>query len=280
MFEMSRWKQQFDSHPFQANWVSLKEVLREAEIQDLSIPAAVAELARLKKVIFFLDAILGDIDPELIPLAILDASDQQARQCLADVQAFSANQSSTNLQSANACADNLLSLIRPYMLTTGKVAAKLAGAAQEYSSTFSALLESFSSSVGDTLAEIASSKEAIGAKEREAEKIVSVLLSQKARLVGDGASEFGEIGAVDNKIHDFEEKYREIMRLHEKVFEGSRHEDPIKDSIFEAASEAKERNSAILSLKEKSEEVVKQLRDFHGIVYGVPGEDGSMGGRS
>ncbi|HEY8097966.1 MAG TPA: hypothetical protein VIE65_18055, partial [Methylobacter sp.] len=62
---MSRWVDQFENHAFQSEWIKLKEALDEATLDDKTITTSVTELARLKKVISYLDGMIKSIDPEL-----------------------------------------------------------------------------------------------------------------------------------------------------------------------------------------------------------------------
>lgn len=70
---MSRWVQQFENHAFNAVWSELVANLKTAKVDDQTIVTSVQELARLKKVISFIDKMIESIDPELIPLTTWDA---------------------------------------------------------------------------------------------------------------------------------------------------------------------------------------------------------------
>lgn len=59
---MSRWTESFKSHPFQAEWDTLKSELESAHVDDQTVVTSVQELARLKRVVAFIDSILFSIE--------------------------------------------------------------------------------------------------------------------------------------------------------------------------------------------------------------------------
>jgi hypothetical protein len=73
---MTRWNDQFQSHAFWASWIALKTVLADEELITSEDEAAHKEVARLNKVTAYIDAVLEQVDPELMPMAQLDAFNQ------------------------------------------------------------------------------------------------------------------------------------------------------------------------------------------------------------
>lgn len=65
---MSRWLDEFKAHAFQGTWTTLKSELDKATIDDETIFTSVNELARLKKVITYLNGMIEGIDHELVPM--------------------------------------------------------------------------------------------------------------------------------------------------------------------------------------------------------------------
>ena len=85
---MSRWVQQYENHPFRKIWERLLEDLNSVSVDDQSIVTSVQELARLKKVVIFIDEMVSSIDPELIPLSIWDSFNSQATSCSQQIAKF------------------------------------------------------------------------------------------------------------------------------------------------------------------------------------------------
>lgn len=118
---MSRWIDQFNLHPFQTIWQQLKGDLSIAKIDDQTVITDVTELARLKKVVAYIDGMIQSIDPELVPSTTWDSFNDQATNCDSQIAAYNTNRNIGHLQNANNHADNLLTYIRPYMVVNGKV---------------------------------------------------------------------------------------------------------------------------------------------------------------
>lgn len=118
---MSRWIDQFETHTFQSEWNKLKEALDEATFDDETVITSVTELARLKKVISYLDGMIKSIDPELVPLNIWDQFNQQSVNCFNQIVSFNSNKDIGHIANANANADNLLTYIRPYMVAVRRL---------------------------------------------------------------------------------------------------------------------------------------------------------------
>ena len=76
---MSRWIDSFSNHAFNATWEDLKTQLQKSEV-DETIIASVEELARLKKIIAFIDNALYSLEPELVPLSFLDNFNKNIKQ--------------------------------------------------------------------------------------------------------------------------------------------------------------------------------------------------------
>ena len=85
---MSRWTAEFAQHPFQATWKALKEELVAIEIDDQTITTSVYELARLKRVVGYLDELIAGIDPEITPNGIWGSFHSQADAALQQVRAY------------------------------------------------------------------------------------------------------------------------------------------------------------------------------------------------
>lgn len=140
---MSRWIDTFDSHAFRPIWNQLKSTLEETEVDDETIFTSVLELSRLKKVVQFVDDLLDNIDPELVPLSTWDNFQEQAAPCLEQISAFNSSRNIRNIMRANAHADNLVTYVRPYVVAVSKAGKAMQSALRSYSETVDTYLQSF-----------------------------------------------------------------------------------------------------------------------------------------
>ena len=103
---MSRWIDSFSNHAFNATWEDLKTQLEKSEV-DETIISNVEELARLKKVIAFIDNTLNNMEPELVPLSFLGDLNNQISECRNQISNYNSSKNIDYITSANAYADNL-----------------------------------------------------------------------------------------------------------------------------------------------------------------------------
>jgi len=131
---MSRWNDAFESHAFKTSWNSINELLASEDFITGEAEGVGIEVARLKKVIAYIDGVIEQIDPELMPFNILDGMNQHSTQCLQQLNAFQGNQNVGHLQNANTNIDAVLSLIgtTPFILS-GYQKGSLSKAANAYS---------------------------------------------------------------------------------------------------------------------------------------------------
>lgn len=140
---MSRWQTEFDSHAFQPTWKSLVEKANATTIDDKTVLTSVEELARLQKVITFLQRIIANADIELIPLSMWTLFNQQATSCLNEITAYENNRNIAHIQNANTHADNLLSYLKPYEIPSEKVGDTYQAAFTAYAATIEAYTKRF-----------------------------------------------------------------------------------------------------------------------------------------
>lgn len=150
---MSRWITNFENHNFKKIWDNLKNSLEQSKANE-NIPTEVQELARLKKVVAYLDSSMNNIDPELFPANLLTSCEQQTNNCLSHVNNFNSNKNIGHITNANNHVDNLLTYIRPYMITDGAMKKTLLASVRAYNKEMEKSLSSFNDTVKEELDEI------------------------------------------------------------------------------------------------------------------------------
>lgn len=98
---MSKWIEKFSAHPFYGVWKSLQNLLVDEEIDERLNDDSVQDVARLRKVISYLNGIIENIDPELTPFNHLTNIQNAAQTCFNELNAFKGNGNVAHLQNAN-----------------------------------------------------------------------------------------------------------------------------------------------------------------------------------
>jgi len=274
---MSKWIDQFEAHPFQATWVTLKERLDKSIIDDETVVTSVVELARLKKVVTYLDGLIENVDPELVPMSTWNAFNDQAVASMNEIHNFNSNRNIAHLVQANAHADNLLTYVRPYMVLPNESLAAMKRASTVYAKELEKQVVNFQQKAATTISEIKEIKE-------NSASFLSEIVSTKDAVDEFETLLFGangdsgvqtDITQLSNKI---EELHDEVAEFHKELLLGDDESTAIKDDLDSAKESIVEDQVEIEALLSSINTKVKQLAEFHTIIFGhkeAEGEGGS-----
>lgn len=133
---MSRWTEAFQNHAFRTSWNSLSVLINDEGLEHKDSEAAVKEVARARKVMKYIDSVMEQVDPELMPLALLETLNQHATNGISEANNFKANQNIGHMQNVNSYLDSALVLFSqtPFILSAQQKGA-VSKAASAYSET-------------------------------------------------------------------------------------------------------------------------------------------------
>ncbi len=176
---MSRWNDQFQGHAFRATWNSLKTVLGEEDLEKNNNEAAIKEIARIRKVVAYIDSVMEQVDPELVPLTHLDSINQHSSNCLQQVNAFKGNQNIGHLHNANTHIDSVIVLFSqtPFAIL-GQQKGGLAKAAAAYAGALDQHLNRLNQAVNNEIEAVKSNVAKIQTGITENEKTLGNLNTQ------------------------------------------------------------------------------------------------------
>lgn len=277
---MSRWIEGFNAHPFQESWKALQTNLDESSIDDPTVITSVQELARLKKVVVYLDGIIKGLDPELIPSSTWGNFASQADACNAQIENFNNNKNIEHITQANDHADNLLTYVRPYMILEGDIADALQKSMKSYARSVDQYGESIQKNTARHVDQIRDYKEKGDALFEAIESTKNTIDEYGDQLFG-ADDDSGIKDEIESLVEDFNEKYARLNEFHTKILIGNENETSTKKSIQDA-------KSSIISDREKVESIlasvdvqVKELEKFHIKMFGdMADDDEIVGGMS
>jgi hypothetical protein len=271
---MSRWQEQFDNHPFQQIWTNLKDIIEVTKVDDESIVTNTEELARLIKVLKFVDALIEASDPELVPLTTWTTFQSQCQACLQEVTNYNNNRNIQHIINANANADNLLTYVRPYVVESGKAAKAAQTGFREYSSVVTKGLENFKIQASEYLNEFQGYRSSTEEKYEEL-KVLHTEISalRKEYFEGTDSEE-----ALEDKINSMftttNEHYSKITEYHTALLDNG--SDSIQAIIAEAKTDSEENKEAIESLLHDTEKKLNELKVFYKDIYGSEDVEGKL----
>lgn len=275
---MSRWIERYKAHPFHEVWTSLKQDLSASKVDDTTVLTSVTELARLKKVVAYLDGLLKSIDPELVPITIWDNFNEQATSCANQIATFRQRKDISAVQTANSHADNLLTYLRPYMVVTGRVGNALRDSVMAYSSAMTQQIDAFRITSSVAVNEIKGLVD-----ESQKLKIDIENVDGSARTIGEELTALRlDVTEKGNDITEtFSEARLKVERLrefHDKTLVGSEEEPSLRKEMSDAVEFAKQQRKAISEQIVKIDGVVDNLTGFHTKIFGPLDSDGKRAG--
>ena len=258
---MSRWIDNFDNYAFKITWEDLKNKLDEATI-DETVVLNIEELARLKKVVTFVDNALESIDPELISLTLLNSFNTAATATRQEILNYNSNKNIAHLQSANNKLDILLDSVRPYIIYGDKLKKSLLAAIRAYTSEVNKHLEH----IVDTEAEY---KKAQNFRE-EIEEYYDVLFD-------DGEDNESIKLQIATLLENTEAEHEEINKFYNEILNDDENES-IKTTVEEAKKDilrdTEEANEKLVNVSSK----IDNLDKFYIKVFGFEDEEGNITG--
>ena len=277
---MSRWTDSFVNHAFRATWEDFKNQLDESEA-DNTIPTDVQEVARLKKVVAFLDNALENLDPELFPVALLDSYNKQAAECRNQINAFNSNRNIAHITNANKNVDNLLTYIRPYMIHEGSMKKTLLASVRAYNVEMEKSIKKFNELATEKLEEIKTSKDKIDVYEADTKHEYEIVEETRAKidayeilLLGDPEDDTSVKEKIEELKNSFEEKHEKLQELYDEAFVDDEEEEKvsIKTALKKAKTELEEDAGDAKKQLEDIKSEIKNFDTFYDKIFGKPND--------
>lgn len=267
---MTRWIQEFNQHPFKTTWSTLLEVVKQLDVDDQTVITTVQELARLKKVLVFVDGVITNADLELTPKSIWTNCHNQADACLQQAQAYAQNRNPAHLIQANEHADNLLTYVRPYMVAPEQALAAYGDAVQIFAEQVSGYVGAFQTRASEVQTNIAAVLDDAIKQKNEIEAIELRAKQFDAYLYDgvDGNSPADEY--VKSMVSEIKEAHEQTEALRQKLFEGP---DSTATSIKTFETDSSELRNSLATLLDSATKEHKELEHFYERIFGPPRTD-------
>lgn len=277
---MSRYTDNFKTHAFQSRFKDLVSILEKISLGDVSQTNNVAEILRLKKVVVYLGEILASIDPELTPLNIWNDFNQYASSAYSEIVNFQSNGNINHIQNANSYLDNMLNLVRPYLLMKGKAKSVSENLFTEMQKTLNGYIETFQVKADkqvklleDVLIDVKSNSSFIDRVKQKTNEFNHKLLGSD--------NDPGIAASIESTQKDILKKKGEIDALYNKLLVDLPKQPSIQTEIEQFKVIASTDKSDITVIKKDVEKEVSDLKDFYIKIFGkLNDEEERVGGLS
>lgn len=274
---MSRWTEQFIDHPFQGVWKNIIEVSENVDTDDSTVVTSVEEVARLKKVITYLNNLLDACDPELVPESTWENFHSQSNACLQQINNYQNTRNIAHISSANTHLDNLLTYLRPYQVVVGKAAKSASASFVAYTKTINSNLTSFQDEARSILTEIGEYRDKILSEAEESGES-----SERIKELDRSYFDDTEQESLSSKINKFEtqleESYEKIQRYKIELIDGDSDTESISSEIKNALDVAEADSETIKSLMNDVKTKLSDFKNYYTDVFGLRNDEGEFEG--
>lgn len=262
---MTRWIQEFEQHPFKTTWAALVEAINTLEVDDATVATTVEELARLKKVLSFLDRVIANMDLELTPKSVWSSCNSQTDACLQQTRAYISNRNVDNLVQANEHADNLLTYIRPYMVAPEQALDAYGTAVRAFAEQVSGYVRVFQSGTKDAQQALADAVADANTRKQTLESIEARIRHFDDYLfIGVDGNDPAE-DYVKEIVSDMESRSGAIEKLHEKLLIGS---NSTSEKITTYENEIRQVREDLTELLASATSEHQELQKFYERIFG------------
>lgn len=275
---MSRWVNEFKNHRFQGPWQSIRELSKALKVPDETVETDVQELARLNKVVAYLSELLKALDPEMISGNVLNNFADQASQCLSQMNEYNANKNIGHLQNANSNLDNMLSYIRPYVISNQAAAQAATTAFKTYADTVNQQINAIKSKTKDAVTQTKANKTRSDNTLAEIEQSKANIQSLETTLLKGTDAEKSLKDKMMSLLNDANEWHSKIDGLHKKLIVGNEQEAAVSAQVEQTKTKAEKDAKAIGDALSESEDFLEEVSDYHTKVFGEVKEDGTTEG--
>lgn len=274
---MSRWVDVFEQSAFYKAFNELKKCADEDFSGDGDLDH-LKEIARLKKVVTFLDDLLISIDPELLSLNPFAVIETHVHNCCSEINAYKQNRNIVNIQNANKYLDFLLNAISPHVVNR-KDAARAAGSAlRKYSKTVDEELKILNVNTNNIVQKIKDNKTQTDTLLKKTNAVYEkIKASEKELLISTEQRR-----SISDKIKDLNSDalsyHKEVEDFHKKLTSGGAEDPSIIFEIEQARKNILENKDIIKNFSDSSKEIVNDFKQFYEKIFGIKSKDGEYTG--
>lgn len=263
---MSRYSNYFSAHAFQSRLKDMVLLASEISIDDLSQVDYVNEVTRLRKAVNYIAEIVNSIDPELTPLNVWDNFSQYASSVNTEIQNYRSNRQFNHIVNANSYVDNILNLVRPYLMVKGRAKTVGENVFAVFESTMEEYLSRFHNDAQVILSELQNNLVNSNAITNQIQSLKQSVENSNNKII-EIESNLVSLNQV------VLERSNAIELLHSKMLIDSPKQPSIQTQIETAKDNSLNDADAIANSKLETESTVQELTNFYIKIFGKLNDD-------
>lgn len=261
-FMMSKWIERFNSHPIIGVWNNLLQIISDEKILESATEDSAIDIARLRKVVAYLNGVFENIDPEITPFNHLTNIQQSIQNCIKELNSYKGNKNPGHLTNANANADSLIIQFQQLPSSNHALSEEnIRASVSAYSETIGAYISKYKneteSSVKSLLSDVESLKNSINDKELKLADL-NKQVETVEQTIQKQTSEFNTQYQTSEKSRS--DQFQKQLDSYISKFE---------DNIEQYSEKSDEEFTSLSTKTGKIIEVLTNLQDDASKVYGV-----------
>lgn len=243
---MSRWVEQYKIHPFHTSWNQFEQIIDTIDEKTITDANALIEIARIKKIIMFIDSYLKIVDPELIQINYLQEATSNLDTCISEINNFISNNVLGHLHNTNSYLDSCVVSIKQLSPVIPKINGR----------SISSMVDAYNHAIINGLEQV----------DFQAVQIASKSIEElKSKLIDDDDSIESQIDAMHEEANS---KYQKINEFYNETLIDATGQESTKTAIEEAKKDIlRDTKEASDKLTETSAKIEK-LDEFYQEVFG------------
>ncbi|NGT16694.1 hypothetical protein [Achromobacter insolitus] len=267
---MTRWALAYEQHPFKNSWTALRKDVDALEVDDKTVVTTVEEVARLQKVIAFINKIIVNADMDLMPQSIWQNGHSQAEACMQQVRAYSSSRNSANLVKANEHADNLLTYVRPYMVPPADALEAYGAAVSKFTDLVSNYVVAFQTDASKAQLQVKSIVEAI-TKQKSLIDEVEVRIKKFDAYLFEGVDDREPAERyLKEQISEVEANHDAVLALFNRLLVGP---ESLSVEIEKCNEKMKVLHESLESMEAAATSDHRELKQFYDRIFGQVSEE-------
>jgi hypothetical protein len=243
---MSRWVDSYNENEFHTEWSALKESVESFNVEEIVDSSTLLELARLKKILVFIESYLKLIDPEINKLNILNEPLTHLKNAISEFNTFSSNKNIVHLQRTNTHIDNCVIHLKNANILIPKISAR----------SVSVMISEYNKTIEESLSEI---------NLEDAKDATRQIKQLQHELIDSGESIASRIKTTFDEI---EEKYETINKFYNEMLIDENDYISTKTEILSAKKSVLDEINAIKESITEATNEIEELEKFYIKVYG------------
>ncbi len=269
---MSRWRTDFEQHPFQSTWSDVKKISLNLDVDDQTVVTAVEELARFKRVVSYIDGMVAGVDPDLTPRSIWDNFQQQSAVCYQQLSNYVSNRDVGHIVQANGNLDNLLSYLKPYFVLPNDVVQAISKSSLVYVNSLNEYVDNFQKKTNGLISRLDEVRADVESIQKRVESGEKAVVDARSRLLDDKDNEPSILSQIVSVKDTADKIVSELEELHSAFIDN---DDSVKNQVEKSRDYVIESEGKIKDSLNSVAPQVSKLDEFYLKIFGE--KDASTG---